>query len=119
MSQKRFLEILITLGVVFMPFIIFNEARTVVGSMKLLAVPLVIFLPLAVLSLKYKLFELTEFSKRYSKVIGYVLIAILAVIANKIPHLMKIYLVLVALFTICFGYYIQYIKKRGNETTLD
>ncbi|ACM19340.1 hypothetical protein Geob_0978 [Geotalea daltonii FRC-32] len=112
LSEKKFLGVLIALGITFMPFIIFHETGSVSGSLKVVSVPLLCFLPVAWLAIKFNLYEMTEFSKKYSKLIGYLLICILMLVVKKIPHLIQIYLVLFALFCICLGYYLKFIKRK-------
>lgn len=114
LSEKKFLQILIALGVTFMPFVIIWETGSVTGALKLVTVPLLCFLPVAWLVIKYNLHEMSEFSKKYSKLIGYLIICILMLVVKKIPHLVQIYLVLFALFGICLVYYLKFIKIKAS-----
>lgn len=112
LSEKKFLGLLLTLGFIFMPFVIFHEAGSVIGSLKIVSVPLLLFLPVAWLIVKFNLHEMSDFSKKYSKIIGYSLICILILTRNKIPHLIQIYLVVFALCCISLGYYLKFIRRK-------
>lgn len=112
-NTKRYFRIVILLGIVFLPFIIIRATSTIGEAFKLIISATLIFIPIAVIMVRFKLYEMSEFSKKYSRIIGYAIICILFIIVKKIPIFIQLHLVIIAFQVLGLAYYLIFVKKRN------
>lgn len=116
MNEKtiRFLNLITIFFTISMMIVVPFKIKTAHDIITMLIFPTVIFLPLALIIIKRKLYILSEADKKYSQIIFIIVMCAMMSVTKKIPDTIKMHLLVISYETICLFLYLI-TKQRAKE----
>ncbi|ACM19341.1 hypothetical protein Geob_0979 [Geotalea daltonii FRC-32] len=120
MDEKaiRFLKLITIFFTISMMIVVPYKIKSVYDIVTMIIAPTIIFMPLAFIVIKYKLFIMSEADKKYSQIIFIIVMCIMMSVTKKIPDTIKMYLLVISYETICLFLYLITKNRVKNENKL-
>lgn len=113
-SIKKYSWFVIILGGIATLLVLLDSIKGINDLVEIITIPLVIFIPMAVLIVKFKFYKLTDFGKKYSRLIAYTTIGIMTIITPMLPHLFKLRLFITIYLLILFLFILIIVNDKTN-----
>jgi hypothetical protein len=103
---KRFLRIGLLFGFIGIVLVL-SKTRNLGDAIKAISYPTLLFIPLAYAIKKFSLYETGEYGKKYSKIIGYITLMVMLIVAPKLPFTVTVFIIVIGFEMPCLCYYMM------------